>query len=86
MLKRLLAGLVSPYRYDVNRIYYDWSERCWKDLPVQEEPEVIIERAISDYEYDRDIDALSELADRVREALERLDAAPEDEVTSDERV
>src|SRR5215471_4167582 len=33
MLCLLLAGLPRPYAYDIKKLYFDWSGRCWRLLP-----------------------------------------------------
>jgi hypothetical protein len=85
MLKRLLSGLERPYRYDLTQIYYDLSERRWKDLPTRRNPGQTVEQVITGYEEEGDVDALSDIADRVREALDHLDGADEVEDASDDR-
>lgn len=30
MLGHLLAGLVKPYAYRLDRVYYDWESQCWQ--------------------------------------------------------
>jgi hypothetical protein len=33
MLRHLLAGLVKPYSYRLDRMYYDWESQCWQLSP-----------------------------------------------------
>jgi hypothetical protein len=33
MLKQLLSGLVRPYAYRLDRLYYDWASRSWQLSP-----------------------------------------------------
>ncbi len=40
LLEQLLKGLERPYCYAGHRIYYDWSARRWRLLPVVEEPDL----------------------------------------------
>ncbi|MEI6563540.1 MAG: hypothetical protein WCO42_04435 [bacterium] len=34
MLRHLLAGLVKPYAYRWDRLYYDWESQCWQLAPT----------------------------------------------------
>ena len=33
LMRHLLAGLVKPYAYQLDRLYYDWQSRCWQISP-----------------------------------------------------
>jgi hypothetical protein len=35
MLKLILASLPKPYAYDLKRLFYDWSTRRWRLLPIR---------------------------------------------------
>lgn len=33
LLRYLLSGLIKPYAYRLDRLYYDWEARCWQLAP-----------------------------------------------------
>lgn len=33
LLRHLLTGLVKPYAYRLDRLYYDWESQCWQLTP-----------------------------------------------------
>jgi hypothetical protein len=71
-LKRLLVGLDKPYQYDLNRIYYDWTSREWKDLPEVRNPYEVTYDFIKYLEGKRDYSNLKAIHDQVKEALMSL--------------
>lgn len=81
MLKRLLDGLEKPYRYDIGRMYYDWRQRQWQDMPepaVEPEvpsPEESFESWLDELVEDRDVATLSGIVDAVGAALDRAEEA-----------
>jgi len=84
MLRRLLSGLERPYCYDLNRVCYDWTDRCWKDLPSRN-PRLSGVQVIAELEEDQDQDGLSDIQNRVQNALNRLAAEAGEDMTPQDR-
>jgi hypothetical protein len=84
MLKRLLAGLGKPYSYDFLQIYYDWSERSWKDLPYEGSPVKVAEEILTELEEEGDCDSLNEISKQVHEAINRLNEEDDSEDISED--
>ena len=74
MLLRLLEKLEKPYRYDIQKIFYDWPSQTWKDLPSQSPREEIAEEIISELETQGDMDSLLEIQEILQETIDRLSA------------
>ena len=75
MLTRLLAGLVKPYCYRPNRVYYDWASQSWSLLPTPPEepdPDQVLDGWISSLEEDGEISTLQDIQDRAAAAIARL--------------
>ncbi len=73
MLAILLDRLTKPYAYDVNRLYYDWSERRWRLLP---DPYAHPEGAFTDW-LDHlvdsgDVNSLTGIVELAEDALSRV--------------
>ena len=74
VLKSLLIGLTPPYAYNLERMYYDWSNRQWRMLEDTEH----IEQRFDDWLLELiswdDRRILERLHHRVTDALALLDA------------
>jgi hypothetical protein len=69
MLKRLLETLEKPYCYGLSGMYYDWEKRCWMDHDL---PSQTAAKIVSEFEDEGDAASLTELKERVQEAINRL--------------
>lgn len=72
MLKRILAKLERPYRYDLRRVHYSWEHQRWIDCCCVGDPQKMAEHIISNAEKEGDTDTLTLMRDEAQEALERL--------------
>ena len=72
MLTKLLAGLSKPYRYDLNRAYYDWRQQEWRSLPQIPSPEDSLASWVAELVEQGDVGTLSEIMETAREALSGL--------------
>lgn len=72
VLDELLECLPKPFRYRHSEIYYDWSARRWRPLPLATEPEASFADWLEDLIEHGDRDALELLRDQVDDALQRI--------------
>jgi hypothetical protein len=73
MLPLLLGGLQKPYAYDVNRIYFDWADRCWRLLPnPRTHPEAIFADWLDMLVASGDVSSLAGILELGQDALSRL--------------
>jgi len=77
-LEMLLQGLRKPYRYRLERVYFDWLAGEWRLLP-DSRAFGDIEDLIDTLQQDGDIAELRSLRDRITVALEELEALEEEE-------
>jgi hypothetical protein len=73
MLAALLEGLMKPYAYRANRLYYDWTARRWRLLP---DPNPHAEAVFTDW-LDRlvmngDVSSLTGILELAHDALGRV--------------
>ena len=69
MLKRLLSTLERPYCYNLSEMHYDWVDQCWKDY---DSPLESLDKAVSIFEDNCDIQSLEELRQSIQQTLDRL--------------
>jgi hypothetical protein len=84
MLKKLLAGLTKPYRYDMRGVYYAWEMKHWQRFPAIPSPEDSLDTWLTELVDEGDVDALRRIQASVEEALGDLDEPTEDEAESEE--
>jgi hypothetical protein len=73
MLEVLLQGLERPYAYDVRRLFYDWSARCWRLLPAfHSDAEAAFADWVEALVQKGDIGSLSGIAELAQDALLRV--------------
>lgn len=67
----LLDGLRKPYRYRIERIYFDWLAREWRLLPLPPENISIddVQEFIESLDQEEDVHVLLSLYQQVSEAL-----------------
>lgn len=70
LLPELLKDLKKPYIYEGRKIYYDWSEKRWRLLPVPEDDvETLFDEWIEQLVNEEDTEALEEIQEKVQAAL-----------------
>ena len=70
MLHRLLDGLEKPFCYRPDRIYYDWSAKCWQLLPQPAgEPQAVFDEWVNSLVAGGDVAHLDWLKERIEEAI-----------------
>ncbi len=73
MLGLLLAGLPRPYSYDLKRLYFDWTTRCWRLLP---DPRLHPETAFADWldllVQSHDLSSLEGIVELAQDAVGRV--------------
>jgi len=78
MLTLLLADLPKPYAYDMRRLFFDWTSRCWRLLP---DPQAYPETTFADWlellVKRGDVGSLVGIGELARDALVRLKHQPE---------
>ncbi len=73
MLAILLDRLPKPYAYDASRLYYDFSERCWRHLPdPQAHPEAAFMDWLENLCEKSDVDSLTGILELTQDALARV--------------
>lgn len=73
MLAILLDGLPKPYAYDINRLYYDWTERRWRLLPDERaHPEAVFAEWLNNLVENGDVNSLTGVLELVQDALSRV--------------
>lgn len=76
MLEHLLVGLSKPYCYQINKIYYDWSDHRWRLLP-ESQSQVTIELGdvsnwIVELKDSNDLETLECLAGEISAAIAEI--------------
>lgn len=72
MLPRLLGSLEKPYAYDVNRLYFEWTDRRWRLLPdPQAHPEAIFTDWLNELVESGDLNSLTGVLELGHDALSR---------------
>jgi hypothetical protein len=75
MLPLLLGGLEKPYAYDLNRLYYDWADRCWRLLPdPRAHPEAVFAEWLDTLVERGDVSSLAGILELGHDALARVRA------------
>ena len=73
MLCLLLAALPRPFAYDIKRLYFDWSRRCWRLLPdPSSHPEAVFTDWLESLVQGGDQASLSGLVELAQDALSRV--------------
>lgn len=70
VLRLMLRGLRKPYVYDVSRIFFDWRSRCWRPLPVPDDPEAAFLALLDQLDPQREGKVLLEIRDMADNALD----------------
>lgn len=70
VLESMLRGLRKPYAYDSRRIYFDWRDRCWRLLPVPDDPETAFFALFSSLDPQRESRVLLDIRDLADTALD----------------
>lgn len=75
MLRHLLAGLIKPYAYRLDRMYYNWETQCWQLSPSPPEMgaqfEALVEQLV-DAGQMASLESLRSIVDRSITDLRRL--------------
>lgn len=69
-LGAMLQGLRRPFAYDVTRIYYDWRARCWRLMPVHDDPEAAFFALLARLDPRHEAAVLLEIRDMADNALD----------------
>jgi len=66
----MLRGLRRPFAYDISRIYFDWRARCWRLMPVHEDPEAAFFALLARLDPRHEAAVLLEIRDMADNALD----------------
>jgi len=69
VLTFLLSGLQKPYAYRLDRLYYDWANRCWRLLEDVDDLEGKFDEWIGEIVAWHELDRLERIRDRVESAI-----------------
>jgi hypothetical protein len=73
MLAILLDRLPKPYAYDAARLYYDWSERRWRNVPdPQAYPESVFMDWLERLSEAGDVNSLTGILELAQDAIARV--------------
>ncbi len=72
MLEQLLEGLKKPYSYRISELYYAWHEKGWRLLPSNTPTLEMVEEWIEDMVADENLEALTEVYEKIENAISRL--------------